>query len=77
MQSQRLEKIRQTLNLDEKKCTLFPVTDKIMRILCDDKIKQQDIDLIRYKMRKYCDVKLFNSHALDLLRKRNLTAELI
>ena len=75
MQRERLEKIRQVLNLDKNKCTLFPVTDRILRIFFDDTVKQHDLDLIRYKMRKCCEVKLFNPHTLDLLRKRNLHAE--
>lgn len=75
MQRENLEKIRRTLNLNKEKCTLFPITDRILRIFFDDKIKQQDVDLIQYKMRKCCDVKLFNPHTVDLLRKRNAAVE--
>jgi hypothetical protein len=75
MKQDKLEKIRQALNLDKEKCTLFPLTERILRIFCDDEIKQHDVDLIKYKMRKCCDVKLFNPHTLDLLRKRNLNVE--
>lgn len=75
MQREKLDKIRQALNLDKEKCTLFPLTDRILRIFFDDTIKQQDVDLIKYKMRKCCDVRLFNPHTLDLLRKRNLNVE--
>ena len=75
MQKERLDNIRQLLNLDKNKCTLFPVTDRILRIFFDDAVKQHDLDLIRYKMRKCCEVKIFNAHTLDLLRKNNRSAE--
>ena len=70
MQREKLEKIQQILKLDKEKCTLFPLTDRIFRIFFDEAIKQQDVDLIQYKMRNCCEVKLYNPHTLDLLRKR-------
>ena len=74
MQRERLEEIRQALNLDKEKCTLFPLTDKVLRIFFDDKIKQQDINLIQYKMSACCNVRLFNPYTLDVIRKNGINS---
>ncbi len=65
-------KIRELLGLDEEKCILFFITDKTLRIFFDNEIKQHDIDLIEYKMRNCCDVRVFNPHTLDLMRRHSL-----
>lgn len=63
------EEIREALSLDQDKCVVFPLTENILRIFFDEEIQEHEIERLKQKMRHCCEVALFNSHTVDIIKK--------
>lgn len=66
--------IHTMLGLNSETCTLVPLTDRVIRIYFDDKIREADVQRIKYKIKDYCEVTQYNHYTLDLLKKKSLNS---